>query len=128
MRVIGFSWLGIGVDEFEPALAFFRDVMGIRVAVEDARGIAMLQVADRQVLEIFGPGTAGRSRTSPPVMAFEVDNVGTARAELEAAGVELIGDIGEWNGFIWQYFRGPAGHMMAVKQTPPDGWEATAGG
>lgn len=44
MKVTGFSYLGIGADEFATAPAFFRDVMGIRVAIEDARGIAMLQV------------------------------------------------------------------------------------
>jgi len=124
MQVKGFSWLGVGVDDFPAALAFFRDVLGIRVAVEDARGVAMLQVGDRQVLEIFGPGTAGRAMTDPPTMAFEVADVSAARAHLLANGVELLGDIGAWNGFKWLYFRGPGGHVFAVKQTPPNGWEA----
>jgi len=123
MRVTGFSWLGIGVDDQPAALAFFRDVMGIRVAVEDPRGVAMLQVGERQVLELFGPGTRGRMLADQPVMAFEVDDVAAASAELSASGVALIGETGSWNGFTWQYFRGPGGHVFAVKQTPADGWE-----
>ena len=123
MQVTGFSWIGIGVNDFPDAVAFFRDVMGLRVAVENDRGVAMLQVAERQVLEIFGPNTKGRELCAPPVMAFEVDNIATARAELVSKGVELIGDIGSWNGFEWLYFQGPGNHIFAVKKTPPDGWE-----
>jgi hypothetical protein len=41
-----------------------------------------------------------------------------ARAELLAAGVELIGDIGGWNGFEWQYFRSPDGHIFEIKTVP----------
>jgi predicted enzyme related to lactoylglutathione lyase len=124
MKVTGFSWLGVGVDDFPAAVSFFEDVLGIMVAVRDGRGVAMLQVGERQVLEVFGPGTRGKELCTTPVMAFEVEDVANARAELVAHGVELIGDIGSWNGFEWLYFRGPGGHIFAVKKTPPDGWEA----
>ena len=127
MQITGFSWLGVGVEDFPEALQFFRDVLGLRIAAkDDERGVAMLQVAERQVLEVFGPGTKGKELTSPPVIAFEVDDVVEAKAELLASGVELIGDTGSWNGFEWQYFRGPGGHIFAIKKTPPDGWDATA--
>jgi hypothetical protein len=88
----------------------------------DEKGVAILHAGDSQV-EIFGPGTSGRARTSPPVPAFEVEDVDAARAELLAAGVELIGDVGRWNGFEWQYFRGPDGHVLSVKRTPSAGWD-----
>jgi len=88
--------------------------------------VAMLQVREGQVLEIFGPGTAGHAITDPPVMAFEVEDVAEARAELLANGVELLGDIGSWNGFAWLYFGGPGGHVSAIKKTPPHGWEMAA--
>lgn len=123
MQVKGFSWFGVGVDDFPAALAFFRDVLGIPVAAEDARGVAMLQVGEGQVLEIFGPDSTGRAMTDPPVMAFEVKDVVQAREELLANGVELLGDIGSWNGFAWLYFRGPGDHVFAVKTTPAAGWE-----
>ena len=127
MKVTGLSWVGVGTDDFARTLDFFTDVLGLRTAVADhARGVALLHAGEGHVVEIFGPGTRGRSLTSPPVVAFEVEDVQAARAELLAAGVELIGDIGAWNGFEWLYFRSPDAQVFAVKKTPPPGWEQTA--
>ncbi|HEY0445381.1 MAG TPA: VOC family protein [Allosphingosinicella sp.] len=122
MKVKGISWLGVGTDRFEETLRFFTDVLGLPVV---ARGgeVAMLRAGEDQVVEIFGPGSPTSRLTSPPVASFEVEDVAAARAELEGHGVELIGETGAWNGFEWQYFRGPDGHVYAVKKTPPPGWE-----
>ena len=126
MRVHGFSWVGVGVDDFEAALSFFTEVMGLRSIIVDERGVAILEVAEGQLLEIFGPGTKGRELNSPPVVAFEVDDVAAARQELLGHGVEMLGDVGSWNGFEWAYFRGPAGRVFSIKKTPSSGWENTA--
>ena len=125
MKVKGLSWVGVGTDDFPGTLAFFTNVLGLEPAVVDERGVAMLHAGDGQVLEIFGPGTSGRARTASPVVAFEVEDVGAAKAELVARGVEVLGDIGAWNGFEWLYFRSPDGHVFAIKKTPPSGWETT---
>ena len=126
MKVKGISWLGIGTHDFAETLAFFTDVLGLEPVVVDESGVALLHAGENQIVEIFGGGTRGASLTSPPVAAFEVDDVAAARETLAARGVELIGDIGDWNGFEWQYFRGPEGYVFAVKKTPPRGWEKTA--
>ena len=126
MHIKGYSWLGVGTDNFDKTLSFFADVLGLQTAVVEDRGVAILKVAEGQVLEIFGPGTEGRKLTSPPVLAFEVDDVAAAREELLQNGVEILGDIGSWNGFEWLKFRGPEGHIFALQRTPPPGWEETA--
>ena len=66
-------------------------------------------------------------RTATPVVAFEVEDVEAARDELAAAGVELLGDIGRWNGFEWLYFRSADGHVLSLEKTPPPGWERSSG-
>ena len=86
---------------------------------------AILKVSDGQVLEVFGPGTQGRELIFPPIVAFEVDDVVAARGKLLLHGVQVLGDIGCWNGFEWLKFRGPDGHIVAVQKTPPSGWEKT---
>lgn len=126
MKVKGYSWVGVGTDNFEETVSFFSIVMGLTVAIIDNRGVAMLKVSDGQILEIFGPGTQGSKLTSPPVVAFEVDDVGAAREELIARGIEVLGDTGSWNGFEWLKFRGPGGHVYALQKTPSAGWEETA--
>lgn len=126
MKVKGYSWVGLGVDDFDGAVAFFTNVMGLRPAVINERGVAILELAEGQLLEIFGPSTKGYELNSPPVIAFEVDDVAAARDELLANKVEMLGDIGSWNGFEWAYFRGPAGRIFSIKKTPAPGWENTA--
>ena len=123
MVIKGISWVGVGVEAFGPAVAFFTEVLGLEVLTSDAKSVAILSVADGQLLEIFGPGSQGQKLTSPPAIAFEVDDVASARKELLSHKVELIGDIGYWNGFEWLYFRGPEGRIFLVKKTPPAGWE-----
>jgi predicted enzyme related to lactoylglutathione lyase len=125
MRIRGISWIGVGTDDFPRTPSFFSDVLELKPAVVDDRGVAMLYAGENQILEIFGPGTEGRALTSPPAIAFEVEDVAAARDELVAKGVEVIGEIGAWNGFEWLYFRGPEGNVFAVKKTPPPGWEKT---
>jgi catechol 2,3-dioxygenase-like lactoylglutathione lyase family enzyme len=123
MHVKGISWLGIGTDSFDETVAFFTDVLGLEVAIIQ-KPVAMLHAGPDSIVEIFGEGSArGRLLNSPPVAAFEVENVQAARARLLAKGVELIGDIGSWNGFEWLYFRGPQGYTFSVKKTPAPGWE-----
>lgn len=125
MHITGISWLGIGTDDFDDSLHFFTDILGLK-KVAGAGEVAMLAAGEGQIVELFGPGSRGRALTKPPVVAFEVADVGAARDELIAAGVEIVGEIGAWNGFEWLYFRGPERQLYAVKKTPPPGWEATA--
>lgn len=125
IRVTGISWLGVGAENFESAFAFFTAILGLEVAASGP-DVAMLRAGSAQIVELFGPASRGKALTVPPVAAFEVEDVAEARDHLIAHGVETLGPIGAWNGFEWLYFRGPEGHVYAVKKTPPPGWEAGA--
>ena len=117
MKVKGFSWVGIATDDFERCMSFFRDLLGLEVWVHGEEQ-AILKTASGQQLEIFGRDEREKQLTASPVIAFEVENVDAAREELGAAGVDLIGDVGRWNGFAWQYFRSPDGHIFEIKSSP----------
>lgn len=122
MQVKGYSWVGVGTDDFKETVSFFTDVLSLSAVVIEDRGVAMLKVAEGQILEVFGPGTKGGEFTSAPVVAFEVDDVAAAREELITRGVEILGEIGSWNGFEWLKFRGPGGRSMPCrKRRPRDG-------
>ena len=59
------------------------------------------------------------------VVAFAVDDIASARKELAAAEVELIGEL-VWaselfdnpsmDGFGWFFFRGPDGNIYVMQQ------------
>jgi catechol 2,3-dioxygenase-like lactoylglutathione lyase family enzyme len=117
VKVKGYAWAGVATDDFQSTFRFFHEVMGLPVEIEDGE-LAILTVGPGQQLEIFGGDHPGKVRTQHPVIAFEVDDMETARDELRAAGVELIGEVGRWNGYAWQYFRGPDGHVYEIKTVP----------
>ena len=117
MKVKGYAWAGLATDDFERSLHFFTEVMGLPVELK-LDDLAILTVGPGQQLEIFGGDQPGKSLTANPVVAFEVDDMEAARAELVAAGVELIGDVGSAGGFQWQYFRSPDGHIFEIKTRP----------
>jgi catechol 2,3-dioxygenase-like lactoylglutathione lyase family enzyme len=117
MKVRSFSWVGIGTKDFERSMRFFRDLLGMDVWVRGEQQ-AILKTSSGQQLEIFGRDEREKELTASPVVAFEVDDLDAAREELLAAGVELIGEVGRWNGFAWQYFRSPDGHIFEIKTSP----------
>lgn len=114
MKVKGFAWAGLATDDFERSLRFFAEVLGLPVEVQ-TDDLAILSVGPGQQLEIFGGDHPGRKLTANPVIAFEVDDMEIARSELLAADVELIGEVGSWDRFQWQYFRSPDGHIFEIK-------------
>ena len=117
MKVKGYAWAGLATDDFDRTFRFFTEVLGLPVEVK-LEDLAILTVGPGQQLEIFGGDQPGKRLTRNPVIAFEVDDMEAARSELLAAGIELIGEVGEANGFAWQYFRSPDGHIFEIKTVP----------
>ena len=121
MRVTRIAWLGTRTEKFDETTAFFRDVLGIPVLYEEP-GFAMLQLpsSERDFVEVFAPDAPGGElyRTGP-VAGLLVEDVEEARAELLAAGVEVL-DETRWleslDGYGWFHVRGPDGNVYAIMQ------------
>ena len=122
MRVKGISWVGIGTDHYADTLRLLTDVMGLQIEAEGEQQ-ALLRVGNGQQIELFGRDGRGKRLNTPPTLAFEVDDVAAAREELIAANVEIVGDIGSWNGHEWLYFRSADGYLFEVKSSPAFGQE-----
>ena len=121
MQVKRLAWLGTRTDKIDETTAFFRDVLGLPL-VHAEPGFSMLQLpcADRDYVEVFGPEEPDSALyTTGPVVGLLVDDLEEARAELEAAGVEVL-DKMHWpesmNGYGWFHFRGPDGNVYGVLQ------------
>ena len=116
--------LALTVDDFDAALAFYRDTLGLESrdmwVGEGTRG-ALLE-AGRATLELFDEGQAamvddievGRRVAGTVRIAFEVDDSRTKSAELVAAGAELLGGPVETP---W--------HDVNVRLVAPDGMQLT---
>lgn len=122
VRRIGF--MATRTDLFTETTGFFRDVLGLATDYEqDDFAMFALPSADHDFVEIIGPGAEGMewqaaTYTTGPVVSFEVGDLAAARAELEAAGVELLDDItwsGRIAGFGWFHFRGPDGNVYGMQ-------------
>lgn len=123
VRRLGF--LGTRTVAFAETTRFFRDVLGLAVYHEEP-DFAMLTLpgAEHDFVEVIGPDAEDlefhqATYTTGPVPAFVVGDVVAARAELEAAGVELLDDI-TWSrsidGLGWFHFRGPDGNVYGMMQ------------
>lgn len=121
MKSTGIVYLGIKTDKFDELVSFYRDVMQLK---EDhfEPGFATFVFLNGQKIEIYGPndpyGENHASFTTGPVVGFEVDDIESARAEMEAKGIEFIGSIQGTrpNGSRWSHFRGPDGNIYEIKQ------------
>ncbi len=117
LKVKGLTWVGVGTDHYPETMRLFRDVLGMEIETQ-VENQAILRMPSGHQVEIFGRDGRGKSQNTPPTIAFEVDDVVAARDALVEAGVEIVGEIGSWDGHEWLYFRSPDGYLFEVKTTP----------
>lgn len=116
MDFLGISWAGIPVRDFEAAIEFFRDRLGIPMSVVNHEiQAAHFPLANGDLIEVFGPRSADEKRLDNVVIALRVENIDQARTELEKAGVENLTETGTWEDDAWFYFEGPDGLIFEVK-------------
>jgi catechol 2,3-dioxygenase-like lactoylglutathione lyase family enzyme len=117
--IIKLAWVGTRTENAEPTVAFFRDVLGLRLEL-DQPGFWMLKLPDGGKVEVFGPDTdINRHFTTGPVAGFLVDDVASATAELRSARVEIVfGPVEDEHGNAWVHFRAPDGNIYEFTQDP----------
>lgn len=114
MRVKGLVWLGLRTPNFAETVKLFKDVMGMEM-VRDEAEIAGFKLANTTGVEVYRPEEEFHAFfNSGPVVAFLVDDVDEARAEMEAAGTEFIGPIQRAGNTSWNHFRAPDGTVFEI--------------
>jgi catechol 2,3-dioxygenase-like lactoylglutathione lyase family enzyme len=119
MRIIKLAWVGTRTDNAEATVAFFRDVLGLGLELEQP-GFWMLKLPESSKVEIFGPDSdVNRHFTTGPVVGFLVDDIQAATTELRSAGVEILFESGvDESGNAWVHFRAPDGNIYEFTQDP----------
>jgi catechol 2,3-dioxygenase-like lactoylglutathione lyase family enzyme len=112
--VRGVRWVGIATERYDEMLGLFRDVLGLRLAFEQATTVE-LEAAGGDAVQLFAPGDPYyaffREHALGPVPLFEVDDVRGARRELQAAGVEIVGERERDSTWEWIHVRAPDGNL-----------------
>ncbi len=130
MRIKRVSFLGVRTSEFAAMTAFVRDVLGLQPGHrDDGWAVFQLGSGDRDLVEVYRPGGYDErllpALATGPTVAFAVDDLRAARAELVVADIEIVADI-VWaaeafddpglDGWGWLFFRAPDGNVYALQQ------------
>jgi predicted enzyme related to lactoylglutathione lyase len=114
MRVTRIGWAGTRTEEYAAMMEFLTGVLGLGVAHE-RRDFTALDLPSGDTFEVFGPSDADhRYFTTGPVVGFVVEDLPAAVAELERAGVELLGGQVDEHGEGWRHFRAPDGNVYEL--------------
>jgi predicted enzyme related to lactoylglutathione lyase len=128
MVIKGIKWVGICTADWNQTISFYRDVLGLTLrnegtfTTEGGQGARWVEMAaaNGNLIEAFDQNLPERALFQAPVVGFLVDDVESARSELESKGVKFIGPVGRGTDWEWSYFRSPEGHvyqiMSALKQ------------
>lgn len=118
MNVLGIAWLGTRTSKFEAMLHLYRNVMGMTLTHQEP-GFLVLDLPNGDKVELFGEESAYNPEFTHPVAGFLVDDIESARAELEAAGVEFFAPIERTeDGYAWSHFRAPDGFVYELTFAP----------
>jgi catechol 2,3-dioxygenase-like lactoylglutathione lyase family enzyme len=117
VEVRNIRWIGVPTENYAAMREFLERVMGLRVNFDDPTTVE-LETTEGDQIQLMAPGDAYfdffRDHARGPVPLFEVDDVHAARAELEAAGIAIIGDIGRDSHWEWIHFRAPDGNLYEL--------------
>jgi len=134
MRVRRIAFAGTRTERFDAMTAFAADVLGLaRVYREDGWAVFQLESGDRDFFEVYRPGGYDErlmpATATGSTVAFAVDDLVAARAELIAAGVEIVADV-LWaaEAFDWLFFRAPDGNVYVLQQDHAPSTQPVGGG
>ena len=124
MRVLGgITWIGVCTENFEESVAFFKNVMGLRVVQEGIPWVdlqyakyCVFDAGNNVMFELLQPTPAITGRYSGPVVSFTVDDLDAAMSEMQGRAefiTPVIDDKATWR---WIYFRAPDGNIYQLQQ------------
>ena len=122
MNVKGITWhaVQLGDDQVAAMRAFVQETLKLTVLF-DFPGVTVFTTPNGDLLELYGPQGVPSYQFHPAdvTFGFRVDDIAAASAELEAAGIELLGDVVRHeSGYAYRHFRGPDGRVYGLNENP----------
>jgi len=113
MQVEKVDFVSFLTQDIPRAKQFYSAVLGLEI---ESQGESDLEFSLGQVtLDVFDPSTVDQPfAPSPAGIAIRVPDVAAARAELEAKGVEFVGDIVHTSVCDMTFFKDPDGNALIL--------------
>lgn len=113
-----YSWVGVGTEEFDSTILFFKDTVGLPLARrKDESQHALFRLPSGQDFEVFGPRSRWYQLQTYPVIGFETIDIQRRWKDLKKCGVEFVSHIVDAPGWgMFCYFRGPDGYLYEIVQ------------
>jgi catechol 2,3-dioxygenase-like lactoylglutathione lyase family enzyme len=111
------------VADFEPLLRFYRDVLGLKVAVDVPGVYAELETGGARLAfyraDLMAGVVGGAVATRPGddfVICLRVDNVDAAANRVKLAGIALVTPPHDQTAWVQRvaHLRDPAGHLVEL--------------
>jgi predicted enzyme related to lactoylglutathione lyase len=113
--VTGVDFVGVPTRDLEEAVRFYRDTLGLPCSVHmPERSFAEFETGNL-TLSVIVPEKMGMEHfSSRAPIALHVDEIESARARLEAAGVEFQGDTFDTGVCHMAFFSDPNGNALML--------------
>jgi catechol 2,3-dioxygenase-like lactoylglutathione lyase family enzyme len=130
VKVKRIGFVGTRTQHVDEMTAFFRDVLGLEERYTQGDWtISQLPSGSFDLAEVYGSDLRDErllpNDVNAPMITFVVDDVVAARAEVAAAGIEILGDTvwaaeafeqPGYEGIAWFFVRAPDGHVYGIQQ------------
>jgi catechol 2,3-dioxygenase-like lactoylglutathione lyase family enzyme len=121
--VTGVDFVTLGTTDIERARQFYVDTLGLEQSKQWGKMPGMEFENGTVTIAVMESDAFGLEfKPHPHPIAFRVDDVHAAKAELESRGVEFRGDIIDSGVCHQAFFRDPDGNMLGLhhRYAPPD--------
>lgn len=119
--VTGFAQVAVSVTDLDPAVAFYRDVLGLPLLFTAPPGLAFFQCGETRVMLSTQDGDSSGSH---PILYYRVADIHAAVAAVEARGAvikepaTMIAKLGATE--VWLAFTSdPDGHAVGLMSEVP---------
>jgi hypothetical protein len=120
--ITGFDWMLSCTTEFEPTVAFAREVLGLPITEQGVAQVdtrfsryARAALPNGSTLEIVEPAQSAEPLRGRQILCLTVRNILEAKQELERRGAVFASEmIDDGQGLGWIYLQAPGGNVYQV--------------
>jgi len=115
MNITHTDFLTVFVNDYQASVEFYGNVLGLEQSVDYGRIPGGEFETGNLTLQLMDSASIGREfQPSSHPLAFRVDDVEAARAELESKGVEFVADTIDSGVCHMAFFEDPNGNILCL--------------